>query len=765
MPKRLVVKIFRDIQHAPGRFFLMFAALAVSLTSLGMVMTAYIVSSRETRANYLGTRPAAATLKMDRVTPECLSVARGTPGVAGAEARASHLTRVQVGPDEWRPILLFMVREWNAMEIARFRPERGAWPPPAGTLLLERSSGPVVPVAIGGSLRVRAPGGGERRLGVSGLVHDPGLAPAWQERMAYGYVAPETLALLGIPPEETELKIAAADGEIDLPGTVALAKRVASRLAERGYRVEEIQAPPPKRHPHEAPSRTIMLMLFVSSLLILVLAGILAASLVAEWMVRERRSLGILKSVGARSTQLLIPYALPIAVLGAAAALASIPPSRALGLLFATKVSTLLNIALVDASIPAWVLALQIACGVLIPLLLTLPVLRKAAGASARSVLQAAASYSPKAAPAFGARRLLTYAVRNIGRKPGRLALTIGLLAASGALFITATELAEAWRANLERGMAARSYDVEIRFNRPVAIDGARSVLAALPGVARVEAWEQIPCALGAGEDLSVVHTYPDGGHGSFALRGAPPATAFVSFPLLAGRGLTPGDEDSLVLNHMALPLFPGVGVGGRITLRVHDTPMSFTLVGIVRELGSPAAAYVPADALRQRLGHPGKTSALRLSWNKGPDLDRRAAMRELERTLAASTWPVGLLITDSELRTAMGEHIGVLVTLLKILAFVMAVVGLLGLSAALGASVAERTREFAILKTLGATPREIRRMVVSEALLLSTAAAALALILAVPLSAMTGQWVGSLSFRTPLPLVSPLPGGLAWFL
>lgn len=44
-----------------------------------------------------------------------------------------------------------------------------------------------------------------------------------------------------------------------------------------------------------------------------------------------------------------------------------------------------------------------------------------------------------------------------------------------------------------------------------------------------------------------------------------------------------------------------------------------------------------------------------------------------------------------------------------------MAVVGLLGLAAAMSTNVTERTREFAIMHTIGATPAAVRSMVLSE--------------------------------------------------
>jgi len=49
-------------------------------------------------------------------------------------------------------------------------------------------------------LKVFVPHGTRRSLTVMGVVHDPSLAPAWQEQTVYGYVMPATLGFLGEDP-------------------------------------------------------------------------------------------------------------------------------------------------------------------------------------------------------------------------------------------------------------------------------------------------------------------------------------------------------------------------------------------------------------------------------------------------------------------------------------------------------------------------------------------------------------------------------------
>jgi putative ABC transport system permease protein len=137
--------------------------------------------------------------------------------------------------------------------------------------------------------------------------------------------------------------------------------------------------------------------------------------------------------------------------------------------------------------------------------------------------------------------------------------------------------------------------------------------------------------------------------------------------------------------------------------------------------------------------------------------------MRGVERALAASSASVSLVLVDSELRTAMGDHIVILIRALVAMAVVMATVGGLGLAANMSVSVVERQRELAVMKTLGATPARLVRLVQQEAQLIAWLGAALAVGLSLPLTALLDALVGRLGFVAPLPFAVAPAGVVAW--
>src|SRR4029453_10429796 len=196
MPSPRWQKLLRDLWLTRGRTALMVIAIAVSLFGVGTVLSAYAILTPEISRNYLGTNPASATLELDRVDDALLAAVRARPGIGAAEARETLIARVQVAPDQWRPLLLFVVPDFNAMRISTFTRVTGVWPPPDGTMLLERTALPMLNAQSGDRVVVKTPHGTPQQVAISGVVYDPSLAPAWQEREGYAYITPATLARL-----------------------------------------------------------------------------------------------------------------------------------------------------------------------------------------------------------------------------------------------------------------------------------------------------------------------------------------------------------------------------------------------------------------------------------------------------------------------------------------------------------------------------------------------------------------------------------------
>ncbi len=754
-------KLVRDVRSERGRLALMIAAIAVSLAGVGGVLGGYAVLTREIAANYLGTHPAVATLELeDGADAALVDAVRRLPGVADAEARDVIVARVRVGGD-WRRMLLFVVDDFGDVRLNRFRRERGAWPPPDGTMLVERSAISMLERDVGGSVTVKTPRGAPTEVAISGIVHDPGLAPAWQERSGYGYVTRATLARLGEPPMLGELRIALAPEASSAGEIEARAEEVARWLAGRGHAVREIRVPPPHQHPHQRQMVTVLVMLLAFAAMALVLSAVLVATSLASLLARQLREIGVMKTLGATASQIAGLYATLVGAVGAAAVLVAAPLGVLGTRVLTGAVSRLLNLTITSDAIPRWVFAIQAAAGVAVPLLVAAIPIRRGARQTVRQAIDDHGA-SPDAPRAWSS--TLPLPLRTALRRPARLALTLGLLAAGGAMAMTAYQVKRGWDASVAKVYETRSYDVEVVLSAPASRELVER-LERVRGVRAAEGWGYAPAAFTRPGAVDVVRTYPDRGHGSLVAMGPPPGTQLVRFPLRAGRWLAAedGGTNAVVLNHAALAQAPGLRVGDEVRLSLDGRPSAWRLIGVVEEIGAAGVAFVADAAFARAAGTAGGVRMLRIASTARSGEERSGIIRDLDRVLEAEGAPVESILPLAELRTAMGDHVLVLVRLLVAMAAILGAVGVLGLVSAMGVSVVERTRELAILKTLGAAPARIGRMLLYEGLTIAALSYVAGCALSVPLTMLVGGIVGNLGFLAPLPLVLSPAAAVVW--
>ncbi len=120
------------------------------------------------------------------------------------------------------------------------------------------------------------------------------------------------------------------------------------------------------------------------------------------------------------------------------------------------------------------------------------------------------------------------------------------------------------------------------------------------------------------------------------------------------------------------------------------------------------------------------------------------------------------IAVSEALLDDAVSGHVFIFIAALILIAVVMAVVGMLGLTSSMSTSVIERTREFGIMRSIGARTRTVLLNVISEGVFIGLMSYFIAVALSLPLSLGMGAYLGNMAFRSPLPLiVSPVGLGL----
>jgi putative ABC transport system permease protein len=765
------MKVIRDLRSSYSKNLMLVLAIAVGVFGIGSILGGYTVINREMATNYLSTEPASATIEFEgTISDELLESVRVLPGIKKAERRATVTARMKVN-DRWYPILLFVVDNFSKMEVSKFLPVSGSQNPDIGSMLVERTALPVMQANEGDEIIIRTPHGQALPLKITGVVHDPGLAPAWQEQAGYAYITLETLHELGETQGFDLLRLQVGENRFSSSDITKKAEQIADLLKSKGTTIHEIQVPPPGKHPHQSQMNAVLTIFTLFSFMILILGSILVATSVATLMVKQVRQIGIMKTIGGTSMQIGNLYLFMLLAICAIALMISIPLSRLAAYGFYTQIATLLNLEIRDSSIPWTVPAIQMLSGITIPLLTAAFPLLRGSRIPVRAALD---NYgiSAKSNPVSLISRLpilndfsdtFRLALRNAFRQPTRLILTLGLLATGGAMFMTALNVSDAWDKNLTRIYIQRLYDQEIKLNDRINSEKVLAKIKSLNGVAAVEGWDYSTSSIVKKGSYEVTKTYPDKGHGSFAILALPVNTKLLNPTITEGQWLKKEAANEVVLNQLART--SEMKIGDMVTLSLENNPTTWKIIGFTEDVGSSAAAYVSIKAFEKLNRSTDKIKMIRIAYadrskdyavNKSREIDQ---LLEDENISVSSSTPVWLL------HNAVAAHMKVLVNSLLAMAILMALVGTLGLTSTISMNVLERTREIGIMRAIGATPKKIRSLIVSEGLTIGLLSIVLAFIVSIALSYFMGEFIGSISFKTPLTLTISLTAIVIWIL
>ena len=777
-------KVLRDFWQERTRTFLVVAAIALGIAAFSAVLSSYAILNRELNQGYLATNPASATLRVDRADDELLAAIALNPGVAKVEARRVVFGRVKSGPAQFRPLLLFVVKDYGDIQVSTLTPEGGAWPPAKGEILIERDAFQVVKARIGDTLTVRMPKGEFQTLRVSGRVHDVGQAQARMENIVYGYITLETLALLGEEPYLDQLQVLVSGDRFDRAHITAVADELKGLAIAMGREVKGITIPDPGKHPHADLMGMLLLAISTFGLLVLALSGVLVVNLLTALMASQVRQIGMMKAIGGTRRQIASIYLGQASLLGLVAVIVAVPLGMAGARALCLYLAVFLNFDLTSFAVPAWVYGLVALVGLATPLLAAAyPVAR----GSAITVAAALADFGVKDR-GFGADPLaralvgvsgrwrpLLLAVRNSFRRRGRLALTLLTLGISGIFFMSALNVRASMISTLDHLFGARKFDLAVNLATMYPEERIQRVIAGVPGALRSEGWIVTDASLIApprGESKTsaqnglhdgVAQTSHDAAAppvARLAVIGLPPATQLMKLEIDEGRDLQ-GDEDgALVVNSAFMVRHPEVKVGDTLTLRMGPAESAWRLVGVSHEAFAAPTGYVSRGYFERAGGHAGMTNSLRVALARSDAASIDLFREGLDRGLEAEGIRALSATSKADSRLGFDQHMLMIYIFLVVMSVIIGLVGGLGLMTTMSLNVLERRREMGVLRAIGASTRMVWLIVVAEALAIGLMSFAAAALLAGPLSRGLGDFLGSALFQADLSFVFD-PNGL----
>ncbi len=772
-------KVFRDFWRERARTSLVAFTIAIGIAAFSSVLASYAILTRELNLGWMETNPASATIRTDRVDDALVAEIAAQPGIAQVEARRTLTGMIKTGPVEWRNLVLFVVRDFEHIRVSTLTPQQGAWPPAPGEILIERDAVQVAKARVGDVVTLKT-GGKEQTLRLSGTVRDVGQAQARMENIVYGYITRDTLVRLGEEPFFNQVKLVVSGDRLDENRIKTVTTDARTFLERRGHPVSRVEIPAPGKHPHADLMGLFLLVMACFGLFALLLSGILVVNLMTALMAAQIRQIGVMKTLGATRWRVARIYFAQALLLGVAAILVGLPTGLLASRWLCRYFSVFLNFDVTGFAVPWWFFPPVLAVGALVPLLAAAVPVWKGCGVPVRVALddfevgrrKFGESRFDRALTGFGGfTRPLLLAGRNVFRRRARTTLTALTMALAGLSFMAALNVRASLINTFDHLFDAMNHDLAVNLGATHPLETATRAALRTPGILKVEGWlvtdANMPEAAsdptkGGGTEAETPHESNHSETRRFRAIALPPETNLFNPYLLAGRRLQAGDTDALVMNSRLAALFPEIRVGDRVQFQIGGTTGDWRVVGLIREPFAGPTAYVPLGFF-DRTEMRGMTNSLRIVFDPANPTGLDVLKANLDRNLeAASIRAVGLT-GKADLRYAADQHMVMIYIFLLVVAGILAGVGGLGLATTMSLNVTERRREMGVLRAIGATPANLRLIVMTEAAIIGLMSWVAACVVAWPVSRALGDMLLRMMFRIGLDYRGDFRGPFIW--
>jgi putative ABC transport system permease protein len=491
---------------------------------------------------------------------------------------------------------------------------------------------------------------------------------------------------------------------------------------------------PTTRANTEWPGRSSFLQVVSLFYIITALALLSALFLIANTMntlvVEQGSEIAILKALGGGRRRIRGVVVRTAALLGAMGAVAG----AVLGVLIATLLTDYLASSLFDVhatfavSVPVVVASLLL--GPALAVMSSLPGLRRAIRKSVADVLneRASSGYGTDALDRFLARSdtgggSTRMGLRNVLRHKRRSIATISQITLAVALGLALFAAGQSATSDLNQIYGRFHYQVEVDANlgAPVLSQRALDIARTTPGVSSVEQVIETGVQYQGQE-------YPAYGLGS---------TTLYRYQLSAGSWFPRGDAPTLVPDVVLGPAIAQkihASIGERLVLQTAGGPITAKVIGIdTGQWDNGSVMYLNLSTLQHLTGMEGASNALWLTTDSSGHSFIDRVSNAVEARLGASGFPVQdekLYVEAAQNRASNAQ----IITVIEILGLLVAGITLIGLIGTLTMGVLERRREIGILRSIGATSRQVRRVFSIEGLVMAVIGWALGSLLGWPL-------------------------------
>lgn len=745
MLKLLQGVLFKKIRHdlfGPGnsrRTIQAVLSIFAGVFALGAILGALDLVSQDTTKSWMDASPASILLSVSPgASQDVISSLGRLDEVADAEGDMT--MPIQWRPDStqpWQSATLKARPDYADQRFFTYALVDGRWPERtimavhegydlrAGDQVELEINGTTRSVAIGGILRavnVRPSGVGGTPTFYTTFSHFEDITGRSGFSVIYGSIPEYTL-------EQAE--------------TAAIAME--DRLEDQGFSVAAAGArgnktTSPEEHFSQDTLDGVFLILGIMGVASLLLGLLLVYNTVSAIISQQVSQIGVLKAIGASRTQILFIYFTITFIYGLLAMVLALVFGALAAHALRTLLTSMLGMVPGRLTLSSSAAIVQIVVSLVAPLLVaTGPILQ----GSGITVREAISSYGLTGGGGWldtllarleFLSRMITMAISNTFRKKIRVGLVLVALVGAGMMFIGVLSVQNSINRTFN-DIYLEIFQADIAFTlpEPELISEMSSLTLGYAAVDAVEMHLNTQATASASNNL-------DAGEETTSVTGIPVPSSIYQPDITSGRWLLPADRFAVVVNN-AFAEKLNVAIGDWITLDISgESELELQIVGFMYEpiVGNANIAYLPQRTLQDEMGETNRANQVWIQIDAASPSEMGQHATNL-RAIYATTG-IEPSITDedtlAEQTASQVDSLSVLVLLLFILAVIIAAVGGIALSGALGINVLERRREIGVLRSIGAGNRAIATLFITEGILIGW----LSWLIAVPLSIAIGN-------------------------
>ncbi|RLC98222.1 MAG: hypothetical protein DRI46_11735, partial [Chloroflexi bacterium] len=363
-------KVISDLLDNKVRTVLVVLSIAVGVFAIGVLAGTYVIISEDLGLTYAANNPSNMEIRLDDFDQSLLHTVQKFDGVKDAEARRVFTLLVRpLGRSKWTAVDVVALENFGENKVNLLDPISGQSIPGEDQILLERDVLDEFQIAPGEILEIRLKDETVKEIQVAGVVQDSSTGAIDFLSPPLAYIQMENLNFFNEPDLYNRL-FATVDvtGQDDDEYIRAVLADLTEKIEKNDYSVYRSFVSKTHEHPLESTINAVLGILMALGVLIVFLSSSLIANTLSGLLNQHLRHIGVMKLIGGQNRIIFRMYLVLLLIFGALALVIAVPAGGQGAYSLAQFVADKMGFTLLGYRFVPLSLALQVAVGILVPL-------------------------------------------------------------------------------------------------------------------------------------------------------------------------------------------------------------------------------------------------------------------------------------------------------------------------------------------------------------------------------------------------------------